>query len=25
LMQNVDEFYTIVYDKTFTAEQLGIE
>lgn len=25
LMKNVDEFYTIVYDKTFTAEQLGIE
>jgi len=25
LMENVDEFYTIVYDKTFTAEQLGIE
>ncbi len=25
LMKNVDEFYTMVYDKTFTAEQLGIE
>jgi iron complex transport system substrate-binding protein len=25
LMINVDEFFTIVYDKTFTAEQLGIE
>ena len=25
LMKNVDEFFTIVYDKTFTAEQLGIE
>lgn len=25
LMKDVDEFYTMVYDKTFTAEQLGIE
>lgn len=25
LMKNVDEFYTLVYGKTFTAEQLGIE
>ena len=25
LMQNVDDFYTLVYGKTFTAEQLGIE
>jgi len=25
LVKNVDEFYTMVYDKTFTAEQLGIE
>ena len=25
LMKSVDEFFTIVYDKTFTAEQLGIE
>ena len=25
LMKNVDEFFTMVYDKTFTAEQLGIE
>ncbi len=25
LMKSVDEFYTIVYDKSFTAEQLGIE
>ena len=25
LMKSVDEFFTMVYDKTFTAEQLGIE
>ena len=25
LMKNVDAFFTLVYDKTFTAEQLGIE
>lgn len=25
MMKSVDEFFTIVYDKTFTAEQLGIE
>ena len=25
LMKSVDEFFTIVYDRTFTAEELGIE